>query len=67
MHRLLTEGTVEDRVAELLNQKRQLADQVVGGGESWISKLDQDDLERLVCLDGAVGDAKPDDGEAPDG
>ncbi|MGY9073033.1 MAG: DEAD/DEAH box helicase [Acidimicrobiales bacterium] len=67
VHRLLTEGTVEDRVAELLNQKRQLADQVVGGGESWISKLDQDDLERLVCLDGAVGDAKPDDGEAPDG
>ena len=51
VHRLLAEGTVEDRVAELLQQKRQLADQVVGGGESWISKLDQDQLERLVRLE----------------
>ena len=51
VHRIITEGTVEDRVAELLTQKRRLADRVVGGGESWISSLDNQQLEDLVPLD----------------
>lgn len=52
VHRIITEGTVEDRVAELLKQKRRLADRVVGGGESWISSLDNQQLEDLVRLEG---------------
>ncbi len=51
VHRLITEGTVEDRVAELLEQKRALADRVVGGGESWLSRLDDDSLRSLIELD----------------
>ena len=51
VHRLITEGTVEDRVAELLEQKRALADRVVGAGEAWLSKLDDDDLHALIALD----------------
>ena len=51
VHRLITEGTVEDRVAELLEQKRALADRVVGGGESWLSSLDDDSLRSLIELD----------------
>ena len=48
VHRLITEGTVEDRVAELLEQKRALADRVVGIGESGISSLDDDALRELI-------------------
>ncbi len=51
VHRLITEGTVEDRVAELLEQKRSLADRVIGTGESWIGSLDDDELARLVMLE----------------
>ncbi len=54
VHRLITQGTVEDRVAELLNHKRDLADRVVGGaGEAWISELDDEELAALVNLDAA--------------
>lgn len=51
VHRLITEGTVEDRVAQLLEQKRALADRVIGGGESWISSLSDAELADLVSLD----------------
>jgi SNF2 family DNA or RNA helicase len=55
VHRLITEGTVEDRVAELLEQKRLLADRVIGGGESWIGNLDDEQLAALVRLDPGDG------------
>ena len=51
VHRIITEGTVEDRVAELLRLKRDLADRVVGTGEGWIGELDDDELSRLVTLE----------------
>jgi len=51
VHRIITEGTIEDRVAELLRNKRQLADRVVGGGEGWIGELSDDELSNLVSLE----------------
>jgi SNF2 family DNA or RNA helicase len=51
VHRLITEGTVEDRVAELLEQKRALADRVVGVGDAWLSGLDDDELRSLIMLE----------------
>jgi len=50
VHRIITEGTVEDRVADLLTAKRKLAASVTGAGESWIGNLDDDDLAELVQL-----------------
>jgi superfamily II DNA or RNA helicase len=50
VHRLITEGTVEDRVADLLRAKRALAASITSGGESWIGELDDDDLAELVEL-----------------
>jgi len=50
VHRLICEGTVEDRIATLLATKRDLADAVVGAGEAWISDLDDDALAELVQL-----------------
>ncbi len=51
VHRLITEGTVEDRVAQLLEAKRDLANRVIGGaGESWLARLDDHELEALVGL-----------------
>jgi superfamily II DNA or RNA helicase len=50
VHRLVTEGTLEDRIAELLESKRDLAERVVGSGEGWIADLSDADLTRLVSL-----------------
>ncbi len=50
VHRIITQGTVEDRVATLLAAKRQLAAAVTAGGESWIGDLDDHELADLVSL-----------------
>ena len=44
------EGTLEERIATMLDDKRELADTVVGGGEGWATELDDDALRRLVAL-----------------
>ena len=50
VHRLIAEGTLEDRIAVLLERKRDLADAVVGSGERWIAELSDDELSELVSL-----------------
>ncbi|WP_405864905.1 DEAD/DEAH box helicase [Streptomyces sp. NBC_01515] len=50
VHRLITEGTVEDRIAEMLESKRALADAILGSGESSLTELSDRDLSDLVSL-----------------
>ncbi|MCY0933402.1 DEAD/DEAH box helicase [Streptomyces sp. H34-S4] len=50
VHKLIAEGTVEDKVARLLESKRALADAVVGSGEAALTELSDADLAELVAL-----------------
>ncbi|MFF1405434.1 SNF2-related protein [Streptomyces sp. NPDC058294] len=50
VHRLITEGTVEDRIAEMLVAKRALADAVLGSGEAALTELTDRELSDLVSL-----------------
>ncbi|MEU4484349.1 SNF2-related protein [Streptomyces purpurascens] len=50
VHRLITEGTVEDRIAEMLQAKRALADAILGSGESALTELTDRELSDLVSL-----------------
>ncbi|MFE9455251.1 DEAD/DEAH box helicase [Streptomyces californicus] len=50
VHRIVAEGTVEDRIGELLESKRALADAVLGTGESALTELSDRDLADLVAL-----------------
>ena len=50
VHKLVTGGTLEDRIATMLQEKRALADAVVGTGETWLADLDDDELRALVAL-----------------
>ncbi|MGW2334145.1 SNF2-related protein [Streptomyces sp. NPDC001685] len=50
VHRLITEGTIEDRIADMLASKRALADAILGGGESALTELTDRELTDLVSL-----------------
>jgi len=50
VHRLIAEGTVEDRIADLLETKRALADAVLGGGETAFTELSDAELADFVQL-----------------
>ncbi|WP_086664318.1 DEAD/DEAH box helicase [Lentzea kentuckyensis] len=50
VHKLVTEGTVEERIAALLQDKRDLADAVLHGGEAAFTELTDAELAELVRL-----------------
>jgi hypothetical protein len=54
VHRLIAEGTLEDRIATLLVTKRELADAVIGSGEGWLAELSDTELAELVSLRAAL-------------
>jgi hypothetical protein len=51
VHKLVCEGTVEERIGQVIDDKRSLADAAIGSGEAWLTELDTDDLRDLVALD----------------
>jgi hypothetical protein len=55
VHKLVCEGTVEERIATLIDDKRVLANVVVGTGEAWLSDLSTAELRELVRLDAGGG------------
>ena len=52
VHKLVCQGTVEERIGQVIDDKRKIADAVIGTGEAWLSELSTDDLAQLVVLDG---------------
>ncbi len=50
VHKFITTGTLEERIEEMLQVKKDLAQAVVGGGESWLTELSTDELRELVRL-----------------
>ncbi|MFJ3943104.1 DEAD/DEAH box helicase [Streptomyces griseoaurantiacus] len=50
VHRLITEGTVEDRIDDMLRAKRALADAILGSGETSLTELTDRELSDLVSL-----------------
>ncbi len=56
VHRLIAEGTIEERIAALLERKKNLADSVLGSGEAALTELTDAELAELVQL-GQLGGA----------
>lgn len=50
VHKFICLGTLEERIDEMIEKKRTIADSVIGTGESWISELNNDELRDLVAL-----------------
>lgn len=51
VHTFISPGTVEDHVDRLLSDKRLLAGEIVTSGESFLAKMSDGELERMVSLD----------------
>jgi SNF2 family DNA or RNA helicase len=54
VHRLIAEGTIEDRIAAMLAGKRELADAVLSSGEAALTELSDTELANLVELRGGA-------------
>ena len=51
VHKMVTIGTLEERIDELIESKRQLAEEIVGSGESWLANLDNETFRKLIALE----------------
>ena len=50
-HKMVTMGTLEERIDEMIEAKKKLAEEIVGSDESWLAKLDNETFRDLVALD----------------
>jgi len=50
VHKFICQGTVEERIDEMLERKKELADRIVGAGENWITELSTEQLRNLFTL-----------------
>ena len=51
VHKFVCIGTLEERINEMLESKKQLAEQTIDAGENWLTELDTDQLRNLLLLD----------------
>ncbi len=50
VNKLVSTGTVEERIDEMITAKRALAEKVVGSGEGWITGLSTSELRDVLAL-----------------
>ncbi|MBD2450760.1 DEAD/DEAH box helicase [Nostoc sp. FACHB-152] len=51
VHKFVCTGTLEEKIHDMIESKKQLAEQVVSAGEEWLTELDTDQLRNLLILD----------------
>lgn len=57
VHKFICSGTLEERIDEMIERKKALAESVISQGEGWLTELDTGQLRELFALGpGALGD-----------
>ncbi|MBR5091019.1 MAG: DEAD/DEAH box helicase [Ruminiclostridium sp.] len=52
VHKLVSEGTIEEKIDAIINSKKELAENVIGsGGENWITEMNDSELLKLMRLE----------------
>lgn len=59
VHKFVCIGTLEERIDGMLDEKKELADAIVGAGEAWLTELSTSELKDIFTLsrDAACGGA----------
>lgn len=53
VHKLVSSGTIEEKIDELIHSKKELAENVIGsGGENWITEMSNEELMSVLSLGG---------------
>lgn len=50
VYKLVVQGTIDERIHDIIMSKRELAGDIVGAGEGWIANLDDAELSELLQL-----------------
>ncbi len=50
VYKFVTAGTVEERIDQLIEEKKALAEEIIGTGEDWITEMSTDQLRDLFVL-----------------
>ncbi|NJP09347.1 MAG: DEAD/DEAH box helicase [Leptolyngbyaceae cyanobacterium RU_5_1] len=50
VHKFVAMGTLEERIDEMIEDKKKLAGAIVGSDESWLTELDNDAFRKLIAL-----------------
>jgi SNF2 family DNA or RNA helicase len=57
VHKFVCAGTLEEKIDEMIERKKEVAGRVVGTGEAWLGELSNAQLKELFALrKGAVGE-----------
>ena len=51
VHKMVTMGTLEERIDALIESKKKLVDDIIGTDESWLSDMGNDAFRELISLD----------------
>ncbi len=54
VHKFLTLGTLEERIDQMITDKKQVAGAIVGSDESWMAQLDNEAFKQLIALNRAA-------------
>ncbi len=50
VHKMISSGTLEERIDQMIEQKTELASQIIGTGEQWLTELSTSQLRDLLSL-----------------
>jgi len=50
VHKFVCLGTIEDRIDEMIEQKKALAENIIGAGENWLTELSTAQLKEVFAL-----------------
>ncbi len=57
VHKFVVRGTLEERIDEMIEAKTELAENIIGAGERWLTELDTNQLRDILTLRAdAIGD-----------
>ena len=50
VHKMMCAGTLEEKIDEMIDHKKQVAGSVIGAGEGWLTELSNEDLREVLAL-----------------
>ena len=50
VHKFVCAGTLEEKIDEMIERKKEVAETVVGAGEGWLTELSNQELKDIFAL-----------------